>query len=109
MTNVKAGDLAIVKSSKPQYNGRIVEVLYPAPTAGFRLPNGQWHEPPISHPSWVLKCIGAPMSAPMSGGGWRDVWYVVGKDAALRPLPGDPEEISQETEQPVAVSTSPQE
>lgn len=104
MTNVKAGDLAIVKSTKPQYNGRIVEILYPAPAIAFRLPNGRWHDAPISHPSWVLKCIGAPMSAPLSGGGWKDVWYGVGSDAHLRPLPGDPEEASEQTEQPVAVT-----
>lgn len=105
MPGVKAGDLAIVKSAKPHYNGRIVEILHVAPGGGFRLPNHQWHSP-ITSPGlhWVIKAIGAPMLAPVSGE-MRPVWYGSGADANLFPLPGD-EEPEKESE-PVTVTTEP--
>lgn len=103
MTNVKAGDLAIVKSTKPQYDGKIVEVLYPAPAGEFRLPNGQAHNPVKRHPSWVLKCIGSPILAPMASGRFEPVWYGVGEDKYLRPLPGDRDDSEIDEESPVTV------
>lgn len=106
MPNVKAGDLAIVKSDKPHYNGRIVEILAPAPGGGgFHLPDGTWHLPVNAHPSWIIKAIGAPLRAHFDSGEDRLVWYGVGCDSRLFPLPGEPEES--EVESPATVRTEP--
>lgn len=97
MTNVKAGDLAIVVNAKPRYNGRIVQVLYAAPAHEFTLPNGTVNSAPTEHPSWVLKAVGGPFLAPI--GPPRKLvptWYGVGSDRFLRPLPGDPHDIDVE-------------
>lgn len=106
MTNVKAGDLAIVKSSKPEYNGRIVQVLYAAPSQPFRLPNGVWSDGAGDQPHWVVKAVGGKMPCPMRDGIIAQVWYGVGADRYLRPLPGDLEDISEQIEQPVAAGDS---
>ena len=104
MTNVKAGDLAIVKSNKPCYDGRIFQVLYRAPAHEFVLPDGYRQMPPIHHPAWVLKAVGGPTTAPMEGGGRRLTWYGVGADECLRPLPGEPEEEDVSEKLPVMAS-----
>lgn len=105
MPNVKAGDLAIVKSTKPEYNGRIVEILRVAPANGFYLPNGQWHAP-INKPGlfWVIKAIGGPLLCPVDGK-MTPVWYGSGSDTNLFPLPGDTEQ--DEESEPVTTGETP--
>lgn len=96
--NCKPGDLAIVVSDKPRYNGRIVEVLYSAPLGEFTLPDGKRHEPSKAHPAWIIKMIGGPVEAPLTNGGSRQAWYGVGSDKCLRPLRGDPDEVGEPRE-----------
>lgn len=104
MPNVKAGDLAIVKSTKPQYNGRIVEVIDRAPVGGFYLPNGRWHRAPKPAALyWIIKSLSGPMQAPTDDGQWELVQYGVGADAYLFPLPGETDETSIEERSPVTV------
>ena len=98
MSNVKAGDLAIIKCQYPVLNGRIVEVLYVAPNERFVLPNGLLHEQPSVHPAWVLKAIGGPFLALATDGSEMPSWYGVVQDSALRPLPADPESVDEREE-----------
>jgi hypothetical protein len=96
MPNVKAGDLAIVRFSRPIYNGRIVEILGVAPHGGFHLPDGRWHKP-IESPGlhWVIKPIGGPLLASVNGR-MKPVWYCAGSDAYLFPLPRDDDDRQDE-------------
>jgi hypothetical protein len=103
MSRVKAGDLAIIKCGNATLNGRIVEVLYPAPAERFMLPNGYPHAAPKLHPSWVVKLIGAQASAPLDGGGYISTWYGVAIDEALYPLPGDSEPLDERIPEEVAL------
>lgn len=96
--NCKPGDLAIVVSVKPQYNGRIVEVLYAPPSGIFTLPDGHPAESTDPRPSWVLKFIGGPVAAPLRSGNTRQAWYGIGCDELLRPLRGDPDAVDEPQE-----------
>jgi hypothetical protein len=94
--NCRPGDLAIVVSDKPQYNGRIVEVLHAPPAGEFRLPDGHLAKQFDPRPSWVLKFIGGAVTVPLVGGTTRQTWYGVGADENLRPLRGLPDEETQD-------------
>lgn len=96
--NCKPGDLAIIVSSKSQYNGRIVEVLFAPPAAAFDLPDGYPACADSGTDSWVVKFIGGPAPAPLLNGRIRQAWYAVGADKCLKPLRGDPDEVTHEEE-----------
>lgn len=94
--NCKAGDLAVCISDGP-YKGQLFECISLAPSQGFHLPDGTYHDPPQIHPSWVLKSLGGIM-APFSNGSWKRAKYGVGADRCLRPLPGIPDDVDVESE-----------
>ena len=96
--NCKPGDLAIVVSSKPHYNGRIVEVLFAPPAQRFTLPDGYPAHGASTEPAWVLKFVGGPVNAPLASGNLRKAWYGVGADRCLRPLRDDPDAVERERE-----------
>ena len=94
--NCKPGDMAVIVRSKftPHLIGRIVEVLYMAPSYGsFCLPNGQLHAQLVDkRPRWVCK-FQNPVSAPTDIG-QRLTDYAPVPDEVLRPIrdqPGDDE------------------
>ncbi len=93
--SVKPGDLAIVCRTGSLNLGRIVEVLYVAPTDDFLLPDGTLSEGMESDLGFVCKGIGGPLRF-RAGWGGMDIRIVTGWFAAfcacpkcLRPLPGD--------------------
>lgn len=86
--NCKPGDIAIIIGSSI-YAGRLVEVLYVAPTVSHDLPNGVPHSAGTDAGTWVLKSLGTPFPGTMGDG-----MYGCGKDVALRPLPKLSEEIN---------------
>ena len=102
--NCKPGDLAIVVTSDPQYNGRLVEVLYATPPGSYKLPDGYPAVHDGSEPCWVLKMIGYPAAAPLTTGGIRQTWYGSGPDRALRPLRDDPDALDQPVEDEITIS-----
>lgn len=97
--SVKAGDLAIIKSTSARYNGRIVEVISRPPPGPFTLPDGYPHGPSVSPAtSWIVKAVGGPLPCPLEHPNWcgeseRRSWYGVAGQSALRPLPGETEDI----------------
>lgn len=95
--NCKPGDLAWVRASKPEYNGALVEVLYAPPSQNFTLPDGAPHIGYAGNePAWVLRFLSGPVPAPTSTisgrKSWRKAIYGVGRDGALRPIRGNPDE-----------------
>lgn len=101
--NCKPGDLAIIASLKPHFNGRIVEVLFAPPSGRFKLPDGYPANHEDDRPCWVLKFIGGPVTAPLQWG-FRQAWYGVGADECLRPLRGDPDALDQPVEDEPTIS-----
>lgn len=102
--NCKPGDLAIIVTDNPKYNGRIVEVLYATPGRRFTLPDGYPGMHDGSHPCWVIKFIGGQAPAPLESGSTRQAWYAVGDDRALRPLRDDPDVADQPVEDELTIS-----
>ena len=93
MSNVKAGDLAIVVGAikNPRANGHIVEVIERRPHGKFQMPNGRWAAPsPTSDLVWLIKYVGGPGPVVSTDGKQiSDSLYGCISDSALRPLPGD--------------------
>jgi len=87
--SVKPGDLAIVRAPGLQVNGRIVEVLYVAPTEDFLLPDGTLNKGAGNEVCFVCKGIGGPLHALRDNGAPWTGWYAGFHHAYLRPLPGD--------------------
>ena len=90
--NCKSGDLATIVGNN-DYSGRLVEVLYIAPTTGdYRLPDGYTHikSPPEC---WIVKSFGSAFSAPLQQGGTRQTRFASIQDRLLRPLRGDAEQL----------------
>ena len=86
MSNVKAGDLAIVVGSFDGRGiGRIVEVISQCPMVGsFPLPCGHWGR--RSNPgtlAWIIKYVGGP------GYDSSQCTHAHIVDVHLKPLPGD--------------------
>jgi len=102
--NCKPGDLAIVVSDKPHYNGRIVEVMFAPPSKHFTLPDGYPAVHEGTDPCWVIKFIGGTVAAPLATGVTRQAWYGVGADSALRPLRDDPDAADQPVEDELTIS-----
>lgn len=102
--NCKPGDLAIVVTSNPKFNGRIVEVMFAPPSKHFTLPDGYPAVVDAAEPVWVLKFIGGPVVAPLATGGTRQTWYGTGADRALRPLRDDPDAVDQLVEDELTIS-----
>lgn len=100
MTNVRPGMLAISVGVSNRNDGRIFEVISEAPDGRFTLPDGslQSSQRHGREPHWILKAVGGPAVAPLIGGRWRPAVYGIGSDQFLRPLPGDTEDESMETE-----------
>jgi hypothetical protein len=94
--NCKPGDLAIVIGTS-RWAGRLVEVLYAAPSENFELPDGHWHrgrEPGY----WVVHSLGSPVETPVDHGAtFRMTMYFCADDSKLRPLPGE-SEVNEEHE-----------
>ena len=91
--NCKPGDIAIIVTSHPKFNGRIVEVLFAPPSVRFNLPDGYPAVGRLTEPAWVIKAVGFPWTAELENGGKRSAWYGVGPDRALRPLRDDPDAV----------------
>ncbi|MCP4597814.1 hypothetical protein [Neptuniibacter sp.] len=91
--NCKPGDSAITLYSDKfngKNSGRLVEVLFLAPSGYFELPNGVINSPSKPN-SWVCKSLGTPFA-----GALEDGMYGVFPDRKLRPLPKDVEEIKED-------------
>lgn len=105
--NCKPGDLALVVADPYGYGlyGRLVEVLYAAPSHRFQLPDGYWHIGNRgSNVRWVVHLLGSPARCPVGlrgSGNARWAMYGTMADWGLRPLPGIPEERREEIEAPV--------
>ncbi len=92
--NCKPGDLAIVirESKRAKIIGKIVEVLYLAPTHKFKLPDGYLNEA-CSGQAWVCKLAHEIRVDEYLSGAHRVTKYVIIPDWALRPIrPGDLDE-----------------
>jgi hypothetical protein len=98
--NCKPGDIAIVvKAAAPGYLGRLLEVLYAAPSCPFVLPDGMPHAAPRSSDGWVVRSLCGPIKALCSNGTLcRMALYGVAADSCLRPLRDDPDAIDVERE-----------
>lgn len=83
--NCKPGDLAVVIHAG-EFMGRIVSVMYAAPTSvDFNLPDGYPHKP-CSIGDWIVD-MGSPVSAKVSqSGNKRLAKFAVIQDRFLKPL-----------------------
>ena len=97
MSNVKAGDLAIIKCGYPLYDGRIVEVIGDTPRGRFYLPSGDL-QAPLDEPGWVIRFIGGPAPIPMTNGSARRCYFACAEKRLVFPLPGDPESVDEREE-----------
>jgi len=91
--NCKPGDMAVIVRGEP-LEGKLVEVLYAAPTRNHKLPDGYQHVASAPN-SWIVKFLGAPISARIGENGRvigeRDAAFGRVEDWRLRPLRGEPE------------------
>ncbi len=87
MSNVKAGDLAIVVNAYVN-EGRIVEVLEIAPTGTFDVDGCRYLNPNGSL-AWIVKFIGGPGRQTPPGWPIRKGTRLAIYDSLLRRLPGD--------------------
>ena len=98
MSNVKAGDLAIVVG--PGKNiGLIVEVLSRVARGGNLLPDGNVHVSFGTRLEWITKAVGGPVRRYDGQGNPRTPGrFATVEDQRLRPLPGDTEDTTTERE-----------
>lgn len=87
----KRGDLAVVIHSRREENlGRLVEVIAPY-RGGYQCPECKCtHYNPRS-PDWIVRSLGGLFKAAGAG---PDCRYSSYADAALRPLPKDPDALT---------------
>lgn len=91
MSNVKAGDLAIIVAPARRNLGRIVEVLWEVPYGEFRRADGLVSFNPEPGLCWEYKYLGGPGAVLFESGGRGTADFGFGPDYVLRPLPGDTE------------------
>jgi hypothetical protein len=100
MSNVDAGDLAIVKGENPKFNGKTCEVLYHAPASAFTLPDGYLHEAIRGDElRWVLR-FPRLVECRCESGDVRMTHYVVGTDTRLRRIAGPGIDITETASEP---------
>jgi hypothetical protein len=103
MSNVKAGDLAIVTRTchTPEALGRLVVVIRPA-VSGEVFEGKVRFIPAKNEPHWVCRCVAErPIQWRLSTGKLFEVSEAVFLGKNLRPVSGLPDTEDTDTEQPI--------
>lgn len=102
MSNVKAGDLAIVVRAEnwPWTIGMIVDVMREV-AAPVDMPDGTgiMGLPAASPPHFLVKFVGGSVKGKLRGGGTYRAGYAIYSRSGLKPLPGDESTTTTEREE----------